>query len=238
MVGRSEHRRRLSVVLDGVGPDEGATEGHEERRTHALVGHIGDEDPQPSVREREDVIEVAGRLPGRLEHRRELPSGNVRQRAGQEVGLDLPRQSHLSIDALMGQLLGVDLGPVQRRGDLRRERLDGRQQARGVVRVAPEATGGSPPIGSLVSMSRMGATTSGVACLSRPRAGPLPAGSAAPPSAWPATPRPEPWSAVGHPDCDRAFGQGRCGPRPSHRETWPGRARQAPRAGSTRRRGR
>jgi len=81
-----------------VGADEAAEEGHEERRAHALVADVGDDESDPPVLEREGVVEVAADLPRRVEGRGDLPARRLGQRVGQEVLLDLPADLELPFE--------------------------------------------------------------------------------------------------------------------------------------------
>src|SRR5690606_23291031 len=79
----------------------------------------------PPVPQRDQVEEVAGRLPRGNERRGDLPALDGGRRVGQEAGLDVPGDLKLLRAALVLECVAVDLDAVQCRGDLRRERLGG-----------------------------------------------------------------------------------------------------------------
>ena len=109
---------------DGLGP------GHDQRRRDALVGHVADDDPDPAVGQRDEIVEVATDRAGRAVVGRHLPVGQLRQLARQELLLDERRDPHLLLEALpcldLHGLLAHQLGDPDRRcglGGERREEL-------------------------------------------------------------------------------------------------------------------
>ena len=94
----SAHTSRLAAASASPGVDLAGQAGaqhaasvrHEQRRRHALVGHVGDDDPQPGSVAAEEVVEVAPipRAPDAM--RRRTPSREgLRRLARDQVGLHL-----------------------------------------------------------------------------------------------------------------------------------------------------
>ena len=100
--------------------------GHDQRRGHALVGDVADDDPDPALAEVDEVVEVAADDAGRAVVRGDLPLGKLRQLARQELLLDQLRDLELLLVALalggLGGLLPDQLGDPDRRRGLGRER--------------------------------------------------------------------------------------------------------------------
>jgi hypothetical protein len=72
------------------GPNEGAEEGHVERRAHAFVAHVGDDKAGiPRIHQREGIVEIAAHFPRRLEVSGHLPARHPREGIGQKAELDL-----------------------------------------------------------------------------------------------------------------------------------------------------
>ena len=110
--------------------------GHDQRRRHALVGHVADRDADPAAGHLDEVVEVATDGPGRTVVRGDLPLRQVRQLARQELLLDEGRDPHLLLEALalggLVRLLADELGDADGRRGLGGE---GRQEAAVVRRV-------------------------------------------------------------------------------------------------------
>jgi hypothetical protein len=62
--------------------------GHDQRGGHALVGHVTDDEHDPAVRQRDEVVEVTADGPGRPVERGHVPARQVGQLLGQELLLD------------------------------------------------------------------------------------------------------------------------------------------------------
>ena len=126
LVRRVQHLLGPVGVFEGIGANQGAAQSHKQRRAGAFVGHIGDQDAQAPVGQLHQIVKVARRLPGRPQRGRQLPAVDVWQGGGQKAGLDLGRHGQFLGYFLMRQRPGVLLRPVERRGDLCRQRLQGR----------------------------------------------------------------------------------------------------------------
>ena len=124
------------VAAAGLGSQDRMRPGHDERGRHALVGDIADRDADAPAGHLDEVVEVAADSPRRTVVGRDLPFGQVRQLARQELLLDQGGDPHLLLQALaFGGFLGLlanELGDADRRRGLGGER---RQQAAIVRRV-------------------------------------------------------------------------------------------------------
>jgi hypothetical protein len=100
-------------------PEDGLGPGHDQRRRDALVRDVTHHDPEPAVRQRDEVVEVSADRPGRAVVRRHLPVGQLGQLARQELLLDEGRDAHLLLEALPGLdlhgLFADQLGDPDRR---------------------------------------------------------------------------------------------------------------------------
>ena len=77
------------IVLLGKGACQTADKGHEERRRHAFVHHIGNDKSDPAVlRQHEGIIEVTRNITRRLKTRTDLPTTDLWQESGQEALLE------------------------------------------------------------------------------------------------------------------------------------------------------
>jgi hypothetical protein len=106
----------------GTGAQQAAKQCHEQRRADALVADVGDHQHEPLVVQRERVVEVAADLARGLEAGGELPAFRLRQRVGQEAGLDPAGDVDLALQRACVQLLAVSQ-PL-----LRQARADTRAQ--------------------------------------------------------------------------------------------------------------
>ena len=113
-----------------LGAEHRMGSGHDQRRRHALVGHVADGDADPPVAHLDEVVEVATDGARRTVVRGDLPFGQVGQLARQELLLDERRDAHLLLEPLpfggLGGLLADELGDADGRCGLGGE---GRQQA-------------------------------------------------------------------------------------------------------------
>jgi hypothetical protein len=82
-----ENLSRIDQPLRG-GAEHTAGGGHDQGGGNALVGDITDDEPDLSVGERDDVVEVAANLAGGPVEGRDLPAVELGQLSGQEVLLD------------------------------------------------------------------------------------------------------------------------------------------------------
>ncbi len=122
-LGRRLQPRRLAA-------QHGLRPGHDQRGRHALVGDIPDDDPDPSVGQRDEVVEVATHGPRGPVVGGHLPVVELRQLPRQELLLDQGRDAHLLFEPLAGldldRLLADELGDADRRrrlGSQRRQEL-------------------------------------------------------------------------------------------------------------------
>ncbi len=131
-------RRRLGAQ-DRVGP------GHDQRRRHALVGHVADGDADPAAGHLDEVVEVAADGPRRAVVRGDLPLGQVRQLARQELLLDEGRDAHLLLEALaFGGLVRPARARAGRRGWPARPGRPGSSGAGGRPSSSPARTAAGP----------------------------------------------------------------------------------------------
>ena len=94
------------VAAAGFGAQDGVGPGHDQRRRDALVGHVADGDADASARHLDEVVEVAADRAGRTVVGGDLPLGQVRQLARQELLLDQRGDAHLLLEALaLGRLV-------------------------------------------------------------------------------------------------------------------------------------
>ena len=129
---------RAQVLVDALEDDarleqplrrraqDAARGGHHERGGDALVGDVADDEGDAPVGQRDDVVEVAADLAGRLVvARRSSQPGRSGSSLRQEVLLDQPRDLELGLEALarrrLGLLLADQLADAQRRRRLRGE---------------------------------------------------------------------------------------------------------------------
>ena len=102
--------------------------GHDEGRRDALVGHVADDDADAPLAEVDEVVEVAADDARRAVVRGDLPLGQVRQLARQELLLDQLRDLELLLEALalggLGGLLADELRDPDRGRGLGGERRE------------------------------------------------------------------------------------------------------------------
>ena len=129
LAGRDEPRR-------GV-PQQGVRARHDQRRGNALVGDVADHEHDPSVRQRDEVVEVTADRPGRAVERGDVPARQVGQLLGQELLLDELGDLQFLVDPLpltgFGLLLPDQLADPHRRGGVASQRVE---QAQVVGRIA------------------------------------------------------------------------------------------------------
>ncbi len=75
-------------MREGHGAQDRPAEGHEQRRRHALVGHVGDDDAPLVVVQGQEVVEVAAHLARRLPVGGHRAAGDAGAAVGQEAGLN------------------------------------------------------------------------------------------------------------------------------------------------------
>ena len=118
---------RIDEAL-GRGPQHAARGRHDQRRRHALVGHVADDEPDLAVAQRDDVVEVAADLAGRAVVGRDVPARQVGQLAREEVLLDEAGDLELLLEALpragLELLLAHELADAQRGRGLRRQAVE------------------------------------------------------------------------------------------------------------------
>ena len=120
LVGSLEHCRWFDEARRFAAQD-GLRAGHDQRRGHALVGHVADDDADAAVRQRDEVVEVAAYRPGGAVVGGDLPAVQLGQLARQELLLDEGRDAHLLFEPLarlgLDGLLAHELGDADgRRG--------------------------------------------------------------------------------------------------------------------------
>jgi hypothetical protein len=88
-------------------PQQAAIKGHEQSRSHPLIGHVAQEEAQPAVGEAKHIVKVPGHLASCLEMGRYPPPAYFWKLPWQETGLNLMADLELSLQALQMQLLQV-----------------------------------------------------------------------------------------------------------------------------------
>jgi hypothetical protein len=82
--------RQVEVTVHRGRPNQASEQRHVQRRTHTLVAYVADDQRHPTRRRKhEDIVEIAGHIPGRLEKSRNVKALDLRNGGWQEVGLDL-----------------------------------------------------------------------------------------------------------------------------------------------------
>ena len=116
------------VTAAGLGAQDGVGPSHDQGRRDALVGHVADGDPDAAAGHLDEVVEVTTDSAGRTVVRGDLPLGQVRELARQELLLDEGRHPHLLVEALsFGRLVGLladELRDADGRCGLRGERRE------------------------------------------------------------------------------------------------------------------
>src|SRR5207253_9875716 len=77
----------------------GARGRHQQCRRSALIRGIANEEPQPAIFKRMEIVEVAAYLPGRAIVCRDPPSKKRRHLFGQQTLLDILSRAELLLDA-------------------------------------------------------------------------------------------------------------------------------------------
>ena len=121
LVDALEHLPGVDQPL-GRGAQHAAGGGHDERGRHALVGDVADDEADPALGQRDDVVEVAADLARGPVVGRHLPARELGELLGEEVLLDQLGDLELLLEALargrLGLLLAHELADPQRRRGL------------------------------------------------------------------------------------------------------------------------
>src|SRR5690606_29925759 len=75
-VGGAQRLLRRGVKIGGKGANERAAEGHVQRRTHPFVRHIGNDQTDTAVWQRNKVVKITRHLPCRFQRHGNLPPFN------------------------------------------------------------------------------------------------------------------------------------------------------------------
>ena len=97
----------------------GAQESHQQRRRHALAGHVGDDDADLIFEETRPVIVVAGNFFGRKVVSADIKAFELRISRRQQLQLHLPGDLELSFEPLLLDRLLVQHNFLDDDGHLR-----------------------------------------------------------------------------------------------------------------------
>ena len=99
--------------------------GDHQRRRHPLARDVAQHQADPAVLAAEEVVVVAAHLPRRAVPADQLVPRHHRRPLGEDLALDLGRQVHLALQALLFERLEVEPGVLQRQRRLVGEQREG-----------------------------------------------------------------------------------------------------------------